>query len=605
MKKTEAKGKKLPIGEEEIKKAVDTLKKYKDQKRNFDNRVIENEQWWKMRHWDYTRQKEESVEPASAWLFNSIMNKLADFSDNAPEPNIRARMEDDVEEAQRLKHLLPMIFEANDFEQTYMHTSLSKIKNGVSFTGVFWNPAKENGLGDIEIKAINPLSIIYQPGITDIQQSRNVFITDLVDNEVLKELYPNIELKSGDDIPLGKYIYEDYLDTSEKTPVIEWYYKKNGKLQYCKFINHTVLESSENEPEKYPNGWYDDGEYPFVCDVLFEMEGSITGYGYIDVGKSPQEYIDKLDQAILKNALMSAQPRYFERNDSSINRSEFLDWTNPIVKTNGNLGQEDLRMIEVKPIPSFVLNARENKVQELKQTSGNSDVSTGSASGGVTAASAISQLIETGAKGSRHAIKGTYRAYRKIVYMIIERIRQFYDIPRCVRILGEDGSEEFQQYDNAKLKIQTLKGVDGEDYFRKPMFDIEVTAQKSTPYNKLSQNELALQFYQYGFFAPQNADATLACLKMMDFDHKQDVIKMVNENGTMYDIIQQLQQQNQKLSVLCDLYVPGSNLSGSNTAYENGNVGTQQSVSAPTKDNNETATQADKYREKAADATEV
>lgn len=511
------------IGENEIQKAIQTLSEYKKGKANFDKRVVENEEWWKMRHWNQIRTTEQSTEPASAWLFNSIMNKLADYSDNFPEPNIRARNADDVDEAQRIKNVLPMITEANDFEGTYMETCLSKIKNGTGITGVFWNREKD----DIDIQPIDVLSIFWEPGVKDIQLSRNVFTTQLVDNDVLKERYPDLKLEDSSEVSTSKYQYEDKPDTSKKSTIVDWYYKKNGLLHFCKFVGTSIIMSTENEPETYPNGLYDDGNYPFVVDTLFKMEGTVAGFGYIDVCKSPQEYIDKLDQAIIQNAFMCARPRYFIRNDASINTEEFLNWKNPLVKTNGNLGEDDLRQIIVKQLDAGVYSAREGKITELKQTSGNSDVSTGSTANGVTAASAISQLIETGSKGSRLAIKGTYRAYRKIIYMIIERMRQFYTEPRYVRITGEDGSEEFDTYDNAHLSKQKIEGLNGEVIYRLPQFDIEVSAQKSSPYSKLSQNELALQFYSNGFFDPMNAQKTLACLSMMDFEHKQDVVAAV------------------------------------------------------------------------------
>lgn len=597
------------IGEEQIKKAAETLKKYKEQKSVLDSRVIKNEEWWKLRHWQYINNsgEEESVQPRSAWLFNSIMNKLADYSDNIPEANIRARQSDDVREAERLKELIPMIMEENDYEETYMQSSLSKLKNGTSVTGVFWDSGK-NGIGDILIRNVDLLSFYWQPGITDLQKSRNVFVVDLVDNEALREQYPQLDIAAGDPFTLAKYIYEDYLDTSEKTAVIDWYYKKKGLLHYCKFAGNTVLFATENEPEKYPNGWYDDGEYPFVVDILFKMEGTIAGFGYIDVCKDDQEYIDRIDQAIMTNAIASAIPRYFARQDSGINLDDFLNWHKPIVKVPA-LSADDVQPIDVKPVNSCVLQARENKIQELKQTSGNSDVNTGTAASGVTAASAISQLIETGSKGSRHMIKGTYRAYRKIVYKVIERIRQFYDMPRYVRILNENGTERFEAYDNSGLKPQNTEGL-FENYERMPVFDIEVSAQKASAYNKMSQNELAIQFYQYGFFAPDNADASLSCLKMMDFDHKDDVMQMIQQNGTLLDMVKAQQEQINKLSVLADLAY-GSNISGANAqaqaaAEKADRTAGQGSASAenPFSDN-ETGSLAEKRRRQAADATEV
>ena len=64
-------------------------------------------------------------------------------------------------------------------------------------------------------------------------------------------------------------------------------------------------------------------------------------------------------------------------------------------------------------------------------------------------------------------------------------------------------------------------------------FDIKVSAQKQTEYTKMAQNELALQFYQMGFFNPQQADTALACLDMMDFDGKEMVLQKISQNGTM------------------------------------------------------------------------
>jgi len=62
-----------------------------------------------------------------------------------------------------------------------------------------------------------------------------------------------------------------------------------------------------------------------------------------------------------------------------------------------------------------------------------------------------------------------------------------------------------------------------------PLFDVQVSAQKQSPYTKLSQNELALQFFNQGFFDPKRADMALACLEMMDFPRKENIIRMITE----------------------------------------------------------------------------
>ena len=575
-------GKRLKvIGVEEIIKARETLQKYKQQKQSLESRVVNNEEWWKIHNWEQIKKKDAAkadrenpngieTPSSSAWLFNSITNKIADFSDNYPEANIRARTGGDVPEAERLKNVIPMILKRNKFYKTYIADISEKSKSGTGITYVGWNP-KKDGIGDVEIQNINILSIFWQGGITNIQKSRNVFTVELVDTDLLKKQYPSEaeNITSDGEVDLKQYLYEDYIDTTDKSLVIDWWYKKDGKLHYCKFVNNIVLFATENEPDEYPNGYYDDGNYPFVFDVMFPMQGTIAGFGFIDVGKQPQEYIDKMDAGILQNVLMNSTPRYFERQDSEINEEEFLDWTQPFVKTNTNLGQDDLREINVRGLDSAVFTQRDSKINEIKETTANRDVSTGGTASGVTAASAISALIETGSKVSRMAIKGTYDAFENIIYLIIERMRQFYDLPRYVRITGDDGTDDFDTYDNSNLKLQERQTLQGDTAQYLPEFDIEVAAQKASPYSKAAQNELALQLYSAGFFNPQNTDQSLACLNIMDFDHKSDVINQIKKNGTLLAALQQaqmqlqqLQQENEKLKVMCDLNIDNSNLTG-------------------------------------------
>lgn len=569
------------IGVEEIIKARETLQKYKQQKQSLESRVVNNEEWWKIHNWEQIKKKDAvkadrenpngiETPSSSAWLFNSITNKIADFSDNYPEANIRARTGGDVPEAERLKNVIPMILKRNKFYKTYIADISEKSKSGTGITYVGWNP-KKDGIGDVEIQNINILSIFWQGGITNIQKSRNVFTVELVDTDLLKKQYPSEaeNITSDGEVDLKQYLYEDYIDTTDKSLVIDWWYKKDGKLHYCKFVNNVVLFATENEPDEYPNGYYDDGNYPFVFDVMFPMQGTIAGFGFIDVGKQPQEYIDKMDAGILQNVLMNSTPRYFERQDSEINEEEFLDWTQPFVKTNTNLGQDDLREINVKGLDSAVFTQRDSKINEIKETTANRDVSTGGTTSGVTAASAISALIETGSKVSRMAIKGTYDAFENIIYLIIERMRQFYDLPRYVRITGDDGTDDYGTYDNSNLKLQERQTLQGDTAQYLPEFDIEVAAQKASPYSKAAQNELALQLYSAGFFNPQNTDQSLACLNIMDFDHKSDVVNQIKKNGTLLDALQQaqmqlqqLQQENEKLKVMCDLNIDNSNLTG-------------------------------------------
>ena len=555
-----------PIGREQVQQATFTMQKYKTGKANLETRIVENEQWYKLRHWECMRGDTKDIEPTSAWLFNCIANKHADAMDNYPSANILPREAGDRAEAQKLSSIIPVVLDQCDFEQVYSDVQHYKLKTGTGVYGAFWDRTKLNGLGDIAVRKIDIINLFWESGITDIQKSRNVFHVELADNDLLIGNYPQLANKLGGSVmDLTKYVYDDTVDTTNKSLVVDWYYKKmqGGRtvLHYCKYVNDEVLFATENDPNFAETGWYDHGLYPFVFDVLFPSEGTPAGFGYIDVGKNSQEYIDRGNRAIMKNMLVNAKPRYFIRKDGSVNEEEYADTDNDFIHVDGSLGQDSVLPVHGNTLSGIYVDVLNGKIDELKETTGNRDISTGGTTSGVTAASAIAAMQEAGSKLSRNMNKASYRAFRKLCLMIIELIRQFYDLPRCFRIMGQNGAEDFIRYSNEGIRLQGQGGTEmGVDMgYRLPLFDIEVTAQKQSPYSKMSQNELALEFFGKGFFNPQIADQALACLDMMDFDRKQFVMQKVAQNGGMYQQMLQMQQQMLKLAEMVD-QLRGTNL---------------------------------------------
>ena len=537
-----------PIGREQVQEAMLTLHRYRQAKANLEQRIVQNEQWYKLRHWGCMEKKKNPVEPVSGWLFNAIANKHADAMDNYPSPNILPREEGDKAEAEKLSSIVPVVLEQNEFEAIYADVWDYKLKAGTGVYGVFWDKSKLSGLGDISIRKVDLINLFWESGITDIQQSRNLYHVELMDHEALEDLYPQLKGKLGTStVALSQYVYDDTVDTTNKSAVIDWYYKRTRGsktvLHYCKFVDDTVLFATENEEAFRDRGWYDHGLYPFVFDPLFSVEGSPCGFGYIDVGKSAQEYIDRGNQAIMQNMLVNARPRHFIRTDGEVNEEEYADLSKDFIHVQGNLGQDSILPVQTKPLNDIYVTILNNKIDELKEVTGNRDISTGGTSSGVTAASAIAAMQEAGSKLSRDNIKASYRAFRKVVLMVIELIRQFYDVPRCFRIMGEQGAAQFVQYSNERIKPQQQGSAFGVDMgYRLPLFDIEITAQKQSPYSKMSQNELALQFYSAGIFNPAMADQAMAVLEMMDFDRKEMIMQRVAQNGGMFQQLQQLTQ---------------------------------------------------------------
>ena len=562
----------LPVGLERLQEWTRILARYRAGKASVERRIIQAENWWKLRN---TTEEDKTADSPrtgfrsrSGWLHNVIANKHADAMEAYPEPAVLPREPGDRQEAQTLSAILPVILEQNQFERTWSGAMWQKLKEGTGCYKVVWDKDKQGGLGDIAVERTNVLNLFWEPGVSDIQHSRYLFHTELMDRDLLEELYPQCRDKlKGDLFAAKRYSYDDSVPTDGKCTVVEVYYHLGRVLHYCKYVGDIVLYATENQVEAptravtregvdgpvtaeiatgrpvAERGLYDHGKYPFVLDPLFPVEGSPCGYGYVDLCRSPQEEIDLMRSAMVKNTMAGATPRYFVRSDGGINEQELLDVNRPVVHVTGNLGEDAVRALDYNALPGNYIEMLQETVQELRETSGNTETATGSTSAGVTAASAIAALQEASGKGSRDSTRSGYRAYREIVLLCIELIRQFYDAPRRFRITGQDGQEQFVSYDNSGLRPQPQGEAYGVDLgYRVPEFDISVQAQKQTTYTAIAQNELALQFYQLGFFDPAQTDRSLMCLDMMDFRGKEELTQKIRAMGGLYDKLQMVLQ---------------------------------------------------------------
>ena len=580
------------FGEEQTKIALADMREYFAGKASIDAKATANEEWWKLRHWNVLADTNEGakagVEVGSAWLFNSLINKQADIMDSFPKPNILPREADDEIEARILSSIVPVIMEHNDYEKTYGTKGLDITKDGTAITSVLWDNTKHDGMGDVSISNVDVHNLAWKPGIEDIQDSDKVYYARLEDIDVAKAKWSKLadKISTQDTGTIVQYIHDDNVDTTNCVEVVDMYYKKpmlvpvemEGMDEEGNVIKHKLYDMpkmvlhlaifvgghlawcSENE-EGYENGFYEHGKYPFVFAVRFPAKDSPCGFGDLDVMKHPQRDIDRLDQAIIKNAMMKGRPRYWYRKNANINEDEFADWDNELVEVaTGDLG-DAVRIIDVPDVPAGAMNHMNNKIEELKETSGNRDFNQGGVSGGITAASAVAALQEAGSKLSRRLNKELYRSYREEVYLVIELIRQFYTEPRSFRVdakvadalqdidtkrgyevVGAGTDYRFIQYSNAGIVEQDVRLEDGTVRHRRPIFDIQITAEKSSPFSRAAQNETIKELYGMGLFAPENAVPALVCLDGMDFEGKDKLKQQIEQNSIFLQQFQSAMQ---------------------------------------------------------------
>jgi hypothetical protein len=548
-------------GKKRAQTLTDILLKYQEGKRLHDQRIVENDRWYRSQQWSIMRKQANKgePEPTSAYLWNTVANRHGDLMDAFPEPVFVEREQSDEQEAKTLSKIVKVVLERQKFHSVYSRNAWYKIKAGTSCYGTFWDQSLENGVGDIAVRKIDVLRIFWQPGIEDVEDSPYLFILSLEDTEKVRKLYPDYaeDISESKELTYETYEETDTLDTTGMTMVIDSYRKEwqpDGKtiLHLDKICSGVIVDRSVWK-EGGEKGLYTHGCYPVTFDVMFPEEHSILGFGLVDVIKSPQMYIDKLDQILTRNAMVAGKFRYLVKKSGGINVEDLMDLSKDVVQCEGNVREgEDYAALQASALPASVVAHRDAKIAELKEVSGANDFNRGSAGNGVTAASAIMALQEAGNKLSRAMVTGTYEAYARICYLIMELIAQHYDDPRKFRITNEEGETEYTSYSNAGLQPQPIitgnEVVDAmpDQQMRKPILDVSVHAEKHSPYAALAQNEMAKELFAAGMFSPEMAPAAIIALNMMSFDGKDKIVAAVQKGYADAVAMQNAQIEAQK-----------------------------------------------------------
>ena len=515
-------------------------------------------------HWlDVPLQDENEPRPVTPVIQSTIENVRADLMDQMPEAVVLSDGPGHERAAEMLTAVLRENHRLGRFDREYSLLLHDLLVGGYMVQETGYDPEAAGGLGAAFLRAVDTHTILFDPLCTDIQDSRAIFKFAPYPREWFEARYPREALNMREDENRALRIEDNYLARSngEMLLLIECWQREYDadagcyRVHMCKLAGRQLLEDSRKTK---PEGYFAHGQYPFVVTPLFLRKGTALGYGFVDMFETQQRYADKLDQIILKNALMASHNKLLVTGASGFDPDDLRDWSKEVHRGENLNG---VTWFPTAPLPGYLLNYGQSIRQSIREESGSNDFARGQTYGGVTAASAIAALQEAGSKLSRDMLKSAYRAFAKECYLIIDLMRQFYDEERIFRIIGETGRSEFVHFSGAALRAQALPSVGGVELgSREPVFDIVVSAEKKSTFSRLSQNETAKECYQLGFFAPRNADAALAALEMMDFEGIEKVRQRVRQNGTLAQRLEQLQSQLVQLKQ-GPLSGPGENLS--------------------------------------------
>ena len=475
-------------------------------------RIERCERLYRGGHWDDVPKTDANEpRPVTPIVYSTVENIRADLMDMTPEAIITADEPRFSGVAQALNAVIRENHARCGYESEYSRLIRDLLISGTMVQETGFDPSACGGLGGAFIRHVDARGIMFDPYCRDIQDSRAVFKFAPYRREWFLKRYPeHADLMWADSFRLRRAPNGFFLDDSDSILLIEcWQREYDPELNrhcvhMCRLAGQRLIADSRLIK---PEGYYAHGAYPFTVTALHERKGTFLGYGLADMFESQQRMSDKLDQIVLKNALMASRNKLLVTGASGFDVDDLRDWSKEVHRGDSLSG---ISWFATAPLPGYLLNYIEEIRRGVKEESGSNDFSRGNSIGGVTAAAAISALQEMSNKRSRMAAKAVHAAFADAVRQELEIEREFSVLPRTVTAGATADEARTVRFSADMMNTRTPLGNDV------PIeLQVSVKVQRENRFSVIAHNELVLSMVKLNMVTPQ------AGLDLMIFDAKE------------------------------------------------------------------------------------
>lgn len=475
------------VPQEEQQEVQKILRKFRQFKRHRDKYSKHWMDYYKMYRgvqWSKLRPSWKSSEVVNM-IWQTVQSQAPLQTDARPKPVFVPQEPNDIEFAE----ILELISDADWDKYNWMANVLEVILDGyVLGTGqseMQYDHEGADGLGEIVYRSIEPFYFYPDPASNDVNdtKAKACFYAYPMDTEELKRKYPDrahlikADVKDwltqaktsirekeityhNSDVDLPEHQWGDKEKGGDDIPmtlVIEYYGKPTDVIQDVE--QDDAGAKTYKVSKKYPNGRhcviangiylknealpYADNLFPFQKYCNYVDPRNYFGISECEQLESPQKVFNKILSYTLDVLLYTSNPTWIVSNDADVDTDKINNEPGLIIEKSaaGEVKREPGAQLN----PGF-LQVLDRLVEWFNQTAGQSEFSQGQAPGGVTAASAIEQLISA----SRTRIRQKQRnldVYLKCVgKQYLNRVLEFYSVPRVYRITDKDGSNYFLKF---------------------------------------------------------------------------------------------------------------------------------------------------------------
>ena len=546
-----------------------------------------NADYWRDKH--YKRKKpndNREPEPNVPVAHSTIENGVADSMDSYPDAIMRGVNGDDDLISIIMTEAVRFTMQRARHQSKYEKAVRSAHKVGTGVLQTFFNPDLAKGLGDIDYRYIDIKNFVWDTNVSYIDDGFFVAVKDYISHEEFNALYPDMDVNTinaydeNEELPTDSETDEIRAEQKKGIECITIYWKdyenrtyedekededgnaytetvemdaKHTLISSAKVIGDKVIESHTHQ--------YEHDSYMFRMLPYIPLENEPVGLSFTDIFVDQIDLINRMQKEFVKNLQASSVLRYMVNGSANIDESALMDFNKRIVR--GDVIHENA--LRAFPIPQFsgqVLQYQQAIMGQIKEFSGQTDFNIGQTSAGVTAAAAIKNLQDFGAKKSRLFIRACYEEFKLQVRDTIKLMQVHYETGRVIRISPE--AREMAE----KIMAEQVKGREGQtpegmettpilqqdratgryevDFEQIDLdnfdldYDIQIIAQRKTPATSNFVNSMAQQFANAGAMPPDMV------LELTEFEGKDRIVRKVRERmgvqKQMNDLIEQMKQ---------------------------------------------------------------
>lgn len=553
--------------------------KSKNHRKKYDEKWLDNYKMFRGKQWLEQRPTYRHSEVIN-FIFQAIQSMVPQLTDARPQIDYLPKEPSDMEFANILSELAQSDWEKNNWLFKLTENLYDAHFYGTSIGELCFNPEMEYGLGGIDYMTKDPFYCYPDPNAEDLVKSkkcRYVIMAEPTDVEIVKREYPDkkdfikpdlIDLMQGDRTELGQAKFVSPVDNKvvvEGRSADEVGHKDQCLKITCYVYDDEVMEESTDkiladgqtqaeytQKLKYPNGRkiciangvlledgpnpYEDGEFPYMRLVNYILPREFWGMSEVEQLTSPQKIFNKLVSFALDCITLMGNPVWIVDTTAGVDTDNLINRPGLVIEKEPN---SQVQRVEGTQLQPYILQMIDRMADWFQEISGRTDVTQGAAPGGVTAASAISQLQEAAQTRTRQKSRNLDAYLQRFGQLYMSRALQYYDTPRVFRLTqNEDAQKYFKmyvepvqdEYGQTKKKVTVREftddgqeSLDSREYILRGEFDVRVRTGSSLPFAKKERQDMALQLFDRGIVDPEEV------LTAMDYPNKDKVLMRMAE----------------------------------------------------------------------------